>query len=378
VNWIALRLLTGDRARFLGMLTGVTFAALLIAQQASIGCGLFLRTAAHIQDAADVDIWVLAPNVEFIDELKPLSAGDPYRVRGVPGVAWASRFYRGLGRLKLGDGSSEQVFVLGVDDPAFVGAPRELLLGSLADLRQPDAVLIDWNGYRYLWPNEPPRLGRVLEMNDRRAVVVGICKAAATFHTFPTFYARYNQALAYVPQERRTLSAVLVGAEEGVLPEELCRRIQEGTGRQAVTRDQFIRATMSYYMRRTSIVINFAITVALGFLVGSAIVGQTFYAFILGQLPQLGALKAMGLSNRRIVGMVLVQAGFTGVTGYGLGVGLAATFGELATRHTQLAFAMRWQVLVGTAACVALIMTLSSLVSVRRVLVVEPAVVFRG
>jgi putative ABC transport system permease protein len=86
----------------------------------------------------------------------------------------------------------------------------------------------------------------------------------------------------------------------------------------------------------------------------------------------------MGMTNRRIVGMVLFQAFVVGLLGYGLGVGLAALFGQTASSGTRLAFFMPWQVLAATAAAVFLIVTLSSLVSVYKVLVLEPAVVFRG
>jgi putative ABC transport system permease protein len=378
MNWIALKMLTGDRAKYLAMLAGVAFATLLIAQQASIACGLLLRTTAHLQDVADADVWVVDPNVEYIDELKPLNERDLYRVQGVPGVAWAVPFYKGQGRLKLGDGCYQQVVVLGVDDATLVGAPREMVVGALADLRRPDAVVIDLNGYRYLWPGEPVRAGRVLEMNDRRAVLVGVCKASATFQTFPIFYARYRQAVRFVPQERQALSAVLVAVGPGVAAEEVCRRIEARTGRQALTRRQFIAKTLSYVMRRTSVLVNFGITVGLGFLVGCAVAGGTFYTFTAESLPQFGALKAMGLSNRRVAGVVLAQAWAVGLVGYGLGVGAAAAFGEAASSHSQLPFYMPWQVPAATAAAVALIVTLSGLASVRKVLVLEPVVVLRG
>jgi putative ABC transport system permease protein len=399
MNWIALKMLTGDRAKYIGIVAGVTFAALLIAQQASIACGLLLRTTSTIQDIADVDIWVLDPDVEFIDELKALTENDLYRVQGVPGVAWAVRFYKGQGRLKLdagnreGEGLYQQVIVLGLDDQTLVGAPRHMVLGSLAALREPDAVIMDVAGFQYLWPDEPleKAIGRTFEMNDHRAVIVGLCEASDTFQTFPILYTRYHQALQFVPQERKVMSAILVQAEVGVDKHELCRRITARTrnspdvdglpprrGLQAVTREQFIWKTLGYFMRRTGIIINFSITVGLGFIVGCAIAGQTFYTFTLENLNQFGSLKAMGLSNLRIVGMVLYQALVVGLLGYCLGVGLAALFGEFAPRFTRLAFYMPWQVLVGTGAAVALIVTAASLVSIRKVLVLEPAVVFRG
>jgi putative ABC transport system permease protein len=399
MGWIAIKMLIGDRAKYLGIVAGVTFAALLIAQQASIAIGLLLRTTAHIQDVADVDIWVMDPNVQFIDELKPLTDSDLYRVQGVPGVAWAVRFYKGQGRLKLAVGQGDkkkakyqQSVVLGLDDASMVGAPRDIILGSLADLRRPDAVIIDEAGYRYVWPDEPLAVGRELEMNDHRAVIVGICKASDTFQTFPIFYCRYRQAARYVPQERRVMSAILVRAEEGVSKAEVCRRIGEQTrlkpmkpgeparpGLQALTREEFVASTLGYFLKRTGIAVNFGITVSLGFLVGCAIAGQTFYSFTLENLPQFGSLKAMGVTNVRLVGMVLLQAFMAGLIGYGLGVGAAALFGKLMTASgSRLAFYMPWQVLAGTAAAVVVIVALSSLFSVYKVLVLEPAAVFRG
>jgi putative ABC transport system permease protein len=378
MNWIALKMLMGDRAKYLGIIAGVTFAALLIAQQGSIFCGLLLRTTSQIQDIADADIWVMDPNVEYIDEIKPLLETDLYRVQSVPGVAWAVRFYKGQGRLKLGDGYYQQAIVLGLDDATLVGAPETIVLGSLADLRQPDAAIMDEAGFHYLWPGEPLQTGRVLEMNDHRVVLVGICKSRRTFQTFPVLYTRYHQALQYVPQERKVMSFVLAAPEPGLSPREVCDRIEKWTGRRARTRQEFIWDTIGYYMRRTGIPINFGITVSLGFIVGCAIAGQTFYTFTLENLHQFGSLKAMGVTNGRIVGMVLLQGLVVGAIGYGLGVGLAAVFGEVARRSEQLAFYMPWHLLVATAGAVGVIVLLSSLVCIRKVLVLEPVIVFRG
>jgi putative ABC transport system permease protein len=378
MSWIAFKMLTGDRAKYLGIIAGVTFAALLISQQASIFCGLLLRTTSQIQDIKDAEIWVMDPNVRYIDELKPLQETDLYRVQGVPGVSWAVRFYKGQGRIKLGDGKYQQAIVLGLDDATFVGAPTEIVLGSLADLRQPDAAIMDEAGYHYLWPNEPLQVGRVLEMNDHRVVIVGICKASATFQTFPILYTRYHQALQYIPQERKVMSFVIAQPEPGVSAKEVCQRITSRTGRKALTRDEFIWSTIAYYLKYTGIPINFGITISLGFIVGCAIAGQTFYTFTLENLNQFGSLKAMGVTNLRLIGMVLLQALLVGGIGYGLGIGLAALFGEASKRSSHLAFFMPWQVLVGTGAAIGVIVLLSSLVSIRKVLVLEPAVVFRG
>ena len=123
---------------------------------------------------------------------------------------------------------------------------------------------------------------------------------------------------------------------------------------------------------------NFGITVLLGFFVGTAIAGQTFYLFTVENIRQFGALKAMGTSNWTILAMVLSQALNVGLVGYGVGVGLAALFGWWSRSMTRLSFFMPWQVLALTAAAVFVIVLVASVLSVRKVLVLDPAVVFRG
>jgi putative ABC transport system permease protein len=428
MSWIALKMLTGDKAKFFGIVLGLTFAALLITQQGSIFCGLMCRTAGQIYDITGADLWVMDPNVRFIDDVKPMVENNLYRVRGVPGVLWAVPLYKGNARAKLNstgvDGSRheviEQVIVIGLDDASMVGAPppERVLAGRLADLRKPDSIIIDFTRLRKLYPGEawneepsaPPFtrraldsltqrpgsgpslaeqsraakerfysrfIGRELEMNDHRAVIVGVCEATRTFQSNAVAYTTYSRAKLFVPQERKVLSYILAKAEPGVDPKAVAGRIAGQTGLRARSSQEFIWDTMNYFLKYTGIPINFGITAALGFLVGTAIAGQTFYNFTLDNLKQFGALKAMGATNLRIVGMILLQATVVGLLGYGIGVGLAAAFGEN-SQGTELAFYTPWQLLPITGGAVVLICILSSILCIRRVIVLEPAVVFRG
>lgn len=381
MNWVALKMLLGDRNKYFGIIFGVAFATLLMAQQSSVFVGILQRTTGQILDIEGAGIWVMNPNVQFVDDPKPLADDDLYRVRGVPGVDWAVKFYKGLGRARFDDGNFQQCMLLGLDDATLVGAPHDMVLGSLGDLRQPDAVIMDEAGYHYLWPGAPLQLGKTFEMNDHRAVLVGICKASPTFQTFPILYTRYSQATLFVPQERKMLTFVLAQPKPGESASVVSQRITDQTDLLALSKDDFVWKTIWYYLKRTGIPINFGITVTLGFLVGSAIAGQTFYLFTIENLKQFGTLKAMGVSNRRIVGMILLQGLVVGVIGYCIGIGLAALFGDLMTNggwSVPLAFFMPWHIPAITAVAVMVIIALASLVSIRRVIVLEPAVVFRG
>ena len=376
--WIAWKMLIGNRGKYLGIVFGIVFAALLIAQQSSIFCGLMSLTVSQILDVPGASIWVMDDNVQFVDDIKPLADTSLFRVKSVPGVDWAVPFYKGIARARLEEGSYEQMILLGLDDATLIGAPQGIFMGSIAALRTPDAVIIDQAGYKRIWPGEPERLGRIFEMNDRRAVVVGITKARKTFQSFPILYTRYSQAIRFAPPERKVLSFVLANPQPGLTAEEVGRRIEAQTGLQALSGERFLWKTIRYYMEKTGIPVNFGITVLLGFFVGTAIAGQTFYLFTVENIRQFGALKAMCTSNRTILLMVLSQALHVGLIGYGVGVGLAAAFGWWSGQTTRLSFFMPWQVLALTAAAVFLIVLVASVLSIRKVLVVDPAIVFRG
>jgi putative ABC transport system permease protein len=382
MNWVALRMLTGDKAKYFGIVFGVGFAALLMGQQMAIFCGLMRNTTSQIRDIAGGDIWVMDKNVQFVDDVKPMSEGKLQLVRGVEGVDWAVRLYKGIARGKLSDGNFQQMILIGLDDAYLVGGPTpdKMIYGDPADLRQPDAVIIDEFGWRYLFPGKEFVPGTTLEMNDKRAVIVGMCYCNPTFQTFPILYSTYSQAVKFLPQERKTLTFILAKAKPGVDHVALSRKIEDETRLRAKTNDEFFWMTIAYYMERTGIPINFGITVMLGFIVGCAIAGQTFYLFTIENLKQFGALKAMGVSNLRLVRMILLQAYVVGILGYGLGIGGAAIFGVVFTalvKTSPPAFYFGWQIMAISAGAVFLIVTLAALLSMRRVLFLEAGVVFR-
>ena len=155
MGWIALRMLTGDAVKYIGMIFGVAFSTLLIAQQSSIFVGLVSRSSTVIQDVRDADIWVMDARIKSIDGAWALPSTDLYRVRGVPGVAWAAPLLKATASIKTDDGNLETAVMLGVDDASLVGLPQKIVAGSREALRAPSAVLMDKAGYAYLFKNQP-------------------------------------------------------------------------------------------------------------------------------------------------------------------------------------------------------------------------------
>jgi putative ABC transport system permease protein len=382
--FVALKMLVGDKARYLGIVLGVVFASLLITQQMSIFTGIMFRTFSTVTDTGYPEIWVMDKKVQYIDDVKPLQDTKLYTVRGVEGVDWAMPFYKGLLKARLADGRFQTVNLFGLDDATLVGGPPTMVEGRLEDLRRAEGVIVDENGARGRLakpdpaggPPIPLRVGDVLELNDHRAVVVGICRVGRTFQSQPVIYTTYSRAVSFAPRERKLLSFIVAGVKPHLDVEDVCKRIEEQTGLVALPANEFKWKSVFYYLKYTGIPINFGTAVLLGFLVGTAIAGQTFYNFTLDNLKQFGALKAMGASTWTLLGMILLQALVVGVVGYGIGVGIASTFGIL-SKNSELAFRLQWQILLVSAAAVVVICALSALLAIRKVVKLEPAIVFK-
>ncbi len=379
MNFVALRMLTGDRAKYFGLVFAIAFCTFLLENQTSIFANILRRTASQILDVTDAEVWVMDPQTEYWDQTKALKDTDLTRVRGVPGVLWAARLFKGNPVAKTLKGRFAVSFLIGLDDATLAGAPRNMLLGSWERLREPDSVVVDQAGYILLFPGEPLELGRTLEMNDHRVTIVGISDASPPFASLPVMHARYSEAVNFLGRERTELSFVIARPASGVSPQELAARIGAQTALRARTTQEFMWDCIGYYLKNTGIPVNFGITIAVAIVVGTVVAGQTFYLFTVENLKQFGALKAMGVTNPRLIGMILLQAGSVAALGFAIGTGMAATFFEiflrkLATRHIVLL----WQCVGLTGACILFVVMVASILSIRRVLVLEPAEVFRG
>jgi putative ABC transport system permease protein len=392
MNFVALKMLVGDAGKYLGMIFGVTFAAFLMTQQGAIFLGLMTRTFGFISDTRQPDVWVMDPKVQFVDDIKPVQDTVLLRVRGTEGVQWAVPLYKGLLKARLANGAFQTCNVIGIDDATLIGGPPKMIEGRLEDLRQADGVIVDDIGAagKLARPSPdgkgtvPLKIGDTLELNDRRAVVVGICKVSRTFQSQPVVYTTYTRATQFAPRERKLMSFILAKANDGLTPGQLAARInatfRDAEGKPtlaAYTGPEFVKLTYGYFIKNTGIPINFGISVTLGFIVGAAICGQTFYQFTLDNLRHLGALKAMGTGNFTLLRMILLQAVVVGVIGYGMGIGLASLLG-IGSGDTELAFFLPWQLLIFTGVAVTVIILVSAVLSLLKVMRLEPAVVFKG
>jgi putative ABC transport system permease protein len=385
MNFIALKMLLGDRAKYVGIVIGLTFASFLVTWPSAIFSGVMSRTFSFVTDVGLPDIWIVDPQVQYIEDIKPLRDTEVLRVRGTEGVEWAVGLYKGMLRARMDDGTFQSCTVVGLDDATLIGGPPKMLAGQLADLRQADSIIVDEAGARGKLARRlahgrrtPLKLGDTLELNDHRCVVVGICRITQTFQNIPVIYTTYSHATTIAPQERKLLSFVIAKTKSGADVREVCARIRRNIRLSAYTPGEFKKLTFWYFLKYTGMPFNFLTVVTLGFIVGVAISGMTFYNFTLDNLRYFGTLKAMGTTNRKLLRMISLQAAMVGAVGYGLGIGAASAWGGVLSGRTQIAFKLPWPLLLVSAVAVLVICVGAAALSIRKVMKLEPAMVFRS
>jgi putative ABC transport system permease protein len=381
MNRIALKMLTGDKLKYLSLVAGLAFASLLIVQQASIFTGFAMQMGAWVRDTSPGDLWVMDDQSNFADDFKPFPDERLQRVRGIDGVSWALPMIKTYLPVQLSDGTVIQCRLVGLDDATLMGGPPMMVQGRLSDLRQDRGILInvDQAGSSLKAGRSNGKalhVGDHVAINDNDAVVVGTYRATKEFFWEPVLYTTYSRALSWSPPTRKLLTYVLVKARPGTDVAMLARRITAATGLAAYTNAELDRRTTTDLLGRTGILINFGITIGLGFVIGVLISGQTFYMFVLDNLKHFAALKAMGARNGTIVRMVFLQTAVAGLVGYGIGLGGACVTGLVFSR-IGLAFQMPWIVPAVSVIAILFCCTAAGGLGLVKVLRMEPGVVFK-
>lgn len=381
---LALIMLVNERGKYFGIVAALSFTAFMMVQQPAIFLGILSRSTAIITELPIVDLWVVDPKVENVDDAKPLQDTQLYRIKGITGVAWAVPLFRGAIKARLADGNYVACQIIGIDDASLIGGPPQIVQGSLTDLRKSDAVLVDAASARgrLAQPGAaglttPLGVGSTIELNERRATIVGLHLGTPSFQSQPVIYTTYSRAKAFLSSERKILSFVLVKLKQPSDAQRVAADIRKYTGLAAFTSEEFRTLSKEFFLFKSGIFINFAISSVIAFAIGGGIAGQTFYNFTLDHLRYFGVLKAMGATNRLLLAMIGLQALTAAAFGFGIGIGAVSLFGS-GSKSSPIAFELNLWLVAASAAAVILISLLAAALSARPVIRLEPAAVFRG
>lgn len=394
---IAIRMLVGDGPKYAGVLFGIAIMTWLTMLVGSMFLGMLTRTYSLVGDNPSVDIWVMDPACESLIQTINMPDTAVDRVKGVPGVAVATRLTLGSAAARLPNGKFITVDLIGVDDATLRGLPASADIGSAQAIRGPEAALFDLAGTHGQlvmpvatadrWPHGKPRLdvetrgakvGDEFLVNNNAVRIAGEVKGRPKFLPQVALYMTYSNAAKVLPPERNRLTFVLASVQDGHDAEVVAQRIEDATGLRARTSDRFASDTAMWFVRNSEVLRNILVIVSAAAMVGFAITGLMLYMFTKENARYYATLKAIGASNLLLMRMVLAQAMIAGAMGLGLGVGACVAFGLAMNAATGFPFRVAWLTLGGVSVLVLAVTACAAVISTRSVLKVEPGTVFKN
>jgi putative ABC transport system permease protein len=221
-------------------------------------------------------------------------------------------------------------------------------------------------------------IGDMVEINGFRAKVVGFTDGIRAFTTSPYVFTTFKRAQDFTVIEADQLNFVLVKAAPGVDPKQLRDELKlRLPDNDVYLTSEFSASTRNYWMFTTGAGIAVLMAALLGLIVGIAVVAQTIYATTMDHIREYGTLKAMGAPNSYVLGVIMEQAGIAAAMGYSIGM-VISLFVVHGASKGGANILLTWQTATGLffltlAMCVA-----AAFVSVKKVLSLDPAMVFKG
>ena len=371
---LAQRNLFHDKIRLTVTLTGIVFAVVLIVVELGLFVG-FTVTTSGLVDHSNADLWVTSKNVPYVELGVPFSERKLYQVKAVPGVAEAQKSLSRWVQWKRHDGREESVQIVGLNPDASMGLPWNLVQGSVQDLKQPDAVIMDEIYKQKLGVSH---IGEVFEISGRRARVVGFTHGIRSFTTSPFVFTTFKRAQEYarIPDDQTIF--ILVKLAPGANLEQVRQGILSSVENVEVfTSPEFSRMTQVYWMFTTGAGVAVLLAALLGLVVGFVVVAQTIYATTMDHLREYGTLKAMGAPNRYIYKVIIQQAAISAVIGYVVGM-IVSVFVVRASQEGGAAILLPWPMAAGMFFLTLAMCVGAAMVSISKITRLDPAMVFKG
>lgn len=379
---LALKMLIGSRS-FLGVIFGIFLATLLISQQSAIFLGLVSRSYRIVTDMPLPDVWIVDPSTESDEKARAMPEGYLDVVRSIPGIQWAVPLKVSNIPLVTPSGNFEIARIYGIDDATLIGAPEVMLEGNIMDLHRQGAIIVDtYSAHSSLAKVDadgkkiPLKIGDSFEINNHRAVVVGICKITQGFYPQPIIFTTYNQFKYFTDNTQKNVEFIIAKTASGENIDAVLKRINAYSILNGLTSDE-LKWRIAKSFLKTGILINFGLSVALGIIIGFSIAGQIFYVMTLNNLKYYALIKALGGTENKISRMILFQVGLVGLLGFLLGIGATIVWGW-AVQDTTLAFLFPWQLLLFTFFIVVLICLFTAGLSINKVESVDPKMLMGG
>jgi heterocyst specific transport system permease protein len=378
---VAWRQLASERLRLAAAVAGITFAAMLMLMQLGFREAL-LESATLVHDRLDADLVLISPLYQYLVEATSFPDRRLVQALGAEGVAAVAPVYVTLAKWRNPEnGRAFLVALIGFDvrRPTLTMPDVRERLGALA---LPDAVLVDAASRPEIGPVAAwVRSGVpvVSEVNGRRVTVAGLFTLGTSFGVNGMILTSDLNFARMVPDRPiHMIDIGLIRLASGADPVQVRDHLRSilPPDVRVLTRQEFADAEQAYWLNTSPVGFIFDLGTTMGLIVGVVIVYQILYTDISDHLPEYATLKAMGFSDRRLVGIVFREAVILAVLGFVPGLLIAQGLYVMTRTQTNLPMLMTPARVLGVFALTVTMCVGSGALAARRLRSADPAEIF--
>jgi putative ABC transport system permease protein len=241
-------------------------------------------------------------------------------------------------------------------------------------LSSPDGIIID---RLYAEKLGVTGLNQLVEINDRRARIVGFTEGIRTFTQSPYVFTSLRNARWLLNRTDDVITYVLIrlspGQDPGAVIDRLSTRMSDVD---VLTSKEFAAKSQKYWLLTTGAGVTIISSSILALFVGVVIVAQTLYASTMDRLPEYAVIRAMGGPRWYLYKIVIEQAVIGGLSGSVVGIGVVTALVYLGRNMSSPPLVPAWLAL-GIGAVTVLMCVAASLVSISKITSIDPVKVFR-
>ncbi len=373
--------LTHERVRLLVALAGIAFANILMFMQFGFRDALF-ESAVVLHQQVQGDIFLISPESNALIAMATFSDRRLYQSLGVEGVEAVYPLYISFALWKNPvSGKTRSIMAIGLN-------PRENILNfpgiaaNLPQITQTDVVLFDARSRAEFGPiPELYRRGERVETEaaQRRLTVGGLFEMGASFGADGNIITSDINFLRLFPErDRGAIDIGVIQVQAGFDPQRVIARLQTQLAEDVLvlSREDFIQFEKNYWQDGTAIGFIFTLGAGMGFIVGTVIVYQILYTDVANHLPEYATLKAMGYTDRYLLGVVFQQAIILALIGYLPGFACSALLYVLTATATNLPVLMTLDKAVLVLGLTVVMCFASGAIAVRKLSAADPADIF--
>lgn len=312
---IAFRFMMYEKAKTIGAMVGVIVAIFLIGQQTGIFLfltGLMDAMVTHTK----AEVWIVDKNVDDVNSLATIDVRNGNEIRSVPGVESVSPLIIAGSTLRLKNGKTTPVQIIGSLPPTFTGGPWNVVKGNIHNLIDYGGISADQYDLRNLGHldigDEVSLGGKLVEL---KAVSEGVRGFGANYIFSNISLAR---EIGKFPQNK--VSAFLVNVKKGYTPEEVVQQINKNfPGIRAWTKKDFSRSTVIKVLKDGGIGQSVGSLILFAIIAGGVIIGLTLYSSAIDRIDDYATMKAIGAKRKVVSRLILLQAFIISLIGFTIG-----------------------------------------------------------